>query len=212
MLDSTSRQHIKVERHVDGAWTLISGRNTLKGLKPGEEIILRVTHNQSTPFGGGEYSLVFGSYPVLKEFKFHDEEAVLRIPYGYAYPEWLPTQAYKQAKIEVQFTDTSGAPLEGAKAGFGLNFDGAYRESISFHLFSNVEGKASRRVEFGRCEGGTQARDFVEYSRGYNNTWRSYYRTGGYVVLNSMVGVTINPESYNLAHICRQQLVSSRPS
>lgn len=212
LLDSTSRQHIKVERHVDGAWTLISGRNTLKGLKPGEEIILRVTHNQSTPFGGGEYSLVFGSYPVLKEFKFHDEEAVLRIPYGYAYPDWLPTQAYKQARIEVQFTDTSGAPLEGAKAGFGLNFDGAYRESISFHLFSNVEGKASRLVEFGRCEGGTQARDFVEYSRGYNNTWRSYYRTGGYVVLNSMVGVTINPEGYNLAHICRQQLVSSRPS
>lgn len=212
LLDSTSRQHIKVERHVDGAWTLISGRNTLKGLKPGEEIILRVTHNQSTPFGGGEYSLVFGSYPVLKEFKFHDEEAVLRIPYGYAYPEWLPTQAYKQARIEVQFTDTSGAPLEGAIAAFGVSFDDGYRADISSALFSNSQGKASRLVEFGRCEGGAQARDFVEYSRGYNNTWRSYYRTGSYVVMNYLVDVVANPEGYNLAHICRQQLVSSRPS
>jgi len=136
----------------------------------------------------------------------------LRIPYGYAYPEWLPTQAYKQARIEVQFTDTSGSPLEGAKAGFGLNFDGAYRESISFHLFSNIEGKASRLVEFGRCEGGAQAWDFLEYSRGYNNVWRSYYRTGYYVVRNSMLDVSVNSGGYNLAHICRQQLVSSTPS
>ena len=214
LLDLTSRQHIKVERHVEGAWTLISGlsRSTLKGLKPGEEIILRVTHNQSTSFAGGAYSLVFGSYPVLKEFKFHDEEAVLRIPYGYAYPEWLPTQAYKQARIEVQFTDTSGAPLEGAIAAFGVSFDDGYRENISSALFSNSEGEASRLIEFGRCEGGAQARDFVEYSRGYNNTWRSYYRTGSYVVMNYLVDVIANPEGYNLAHICRQQLVNSRPS
>ncbi len=214
LLDLQGQQHIKVERHVAGAWMLIakSGRNTLKGLKPGEEIILRITHNQTRPFDGGKYSLVFGSYPVLKEFKFHDEEAILRIPYGYAEPEWLPTQAYKHARIEVQFTDTSGAPLEGAKAGFGLDFDGGYRKNIRFYFFSDSEGKASQLVEFGRCEGGAQARDFVEYSRGYNNTWRSYYRTGSYVVMNYLVGVVANPEGYNLAHICRQKLVGSKPS
>lgn len=82
-----------------------------------------------------------------------------------AEPEWLPTQAYKHARIEVQFTDTSGAPLEGAIAAFGVSFHDGYRADISSALFSNSEGKGSQWVEFGRCEGGTQARDFVEYSR-----------------------------------------------
>jgi len=213
LLDMKGQQHIKVERHVGGTWTSVTdlGRNTLRGLTPGEEIIIRVTHNQAMPYTDGQYSLVLGSYPVLKEFKFHDEETVLRIPYGHAYPEWLPTQAYRQARIEVRFTDTTGAALEGGLADFVLGF-GGYRAPIHVVLSSNNEGKASQLIEFGPCEGGAQARDFVNYSGGYNNTWRSYYRVGSYVIFDSRLGVPVNPEGYKLAHICYQKLVSSKPS
>jgi len=66
LLDLKSQQHIKVERHVDGVWTLISDKSikTLKNLNLGEEIIIKVTHNRDTAFSDGEYSIVFGSYPV----------------------------------------------------------------------------------------------------------------------------------------------------
>jgi len=168
ILDLKSQQHIKVERHAGGAWVpvTVKGISVLKNLKPGEEIIIRVTHNQAVAFNGGQYSLVFGSYPVLKDFDLKGEENVLRIPYGYSIPEWLPGQAHKEATLKVLFTDTAGAPLEGGTATFVFRFNGDYKPLISFTLSSDQEGRALKPVELGRCEGGDEARDFVNYSKG----------------------------------------------
>ncbi len=213
ILNLQSQQHIKVERHVGGAWTLVTvkGISVLKNLKPGEEIIIRVTHNQAAAFNGGQYSLIFGSYPVLKDFDLKPEENVLRIPYGYSDPVWLPGQAHNQAKAMAQFTDTTGAPLEGAIVGYGLKFGGGYRKDISGGLVSDVEGKASGLVEIGPCQGGDQARDFVDYSQGYNNTWRTNYRVGEYYYLNFLAGGDLS-EEYKFGHICHQRLISSKRS
>ncbi|MBC3949971.1 hypothetical protein [Pseudomonas folii] len=213
ILDLKSQQHIKVERHVGGAWELVTvkGMSVLKNLKPGEEIIIRVTHNQAVAFNGGQYSLVFGSYPVLKDFNLKGEENVLRIPYGYSIPEWLPGQAHKEATLEVQFTDTAGAPLEGGTVGFVLGFNGNYKPLISFVLSSDQDGRALKLVELGRCEGGNEARDFVNYSKGYNNTWRTHYRIGQYVVVNELAGRD-QSATYAFGHICNQRLISSRRS
>jgi len=213
ILDLRGQQHIKVERHVGGAWTLVTdkGLNILKNLTPGEEIILKVTHNQATAFGGGQYSMVFGSYPVLKEFEVKGEENVLRIPYGYSEPEWLPGQAHKEVTVTAEFTDTTGAPLEGGKANFSLEFDGGYRATINDSLFSGSEGKVSKVLEIGSCQGGAQARDFVDFRQGYNNKWRTNYRTGYYVFVNSLTRGSVSAE-YNFGHICHQRLISSTRS
>jgi hypothetical protein len=207
------QQHIKVERHVGGAWTLVTdkGLNILKNLTQGEENIIRATHNQATAFEGGQYSMVFGTYPVLKQFDLKGEENVLRIPWGYGHPAWLPAQAHKDAMLEVQFTDTAGAPLEGGVASFVIGFEGNYRPLINVPLSSDEEGKALRLVDLGKCEGGNEARDFVDYSKGYNNTWRTQYRVGQYVVVNELAGKALSA-SYALGHICHQRLISSKRS
>lgn len=213
ILDLKSQQHIKVERHVGGAWApvTVKGISVLKNLKPGEEIIIRVTHNQAVAFNGGQYSLVFGSYPVLKDFDLKPEENVLRIPYGYSDPVWLPGQAHKEATVVAQFTDTTGAPLEGGTARFGLKFGGRYRENITGALTSDSEGKALGLLQIGLCQGRTQARDFVNYSKGYNNTWRTHYQVGHYVFQNLQAGEPVS-EKYTFGHICHQRLISSRRS
>jgi len=136
---------------------------------------------------------------------------VLRIPYGYSQPAWLPSQAYKEAMLEVKFADTTGAALEGGVASFVLGFHGNYRPSINFTLTSDKEGKALKWVELGRCEGGSEAADFVEYSKGYNNTWRTQYRRGKYLVVNELSGRALSA-SFTLGHICHQRLISSKPS
>jgi len=213
ILDLKGQQHIKVERHVGGVWTLVTdkGLNILKNLTPGEEIIIRVTHNQAAAFGGGGYSMVFGSYPVLKDFEVKGEENVLRIPYGYSHPAWLPGQVHKEAILQVQFTDTAGAPLEGGVASFIIGFEGNYRPLINVPLSSGTEGTALKLVEIGRCEGGNEARDFVDYSKGYNNKWRTNYRIGNYTVVNELAGRTVSVP-YTLGHICHQRLISSTRS
>jgi len=213
ILDLRGQQHIKVERHVGGAWTLVTdkGLNILKNLTPGEEIIIRVAHNQAAAFGGGGYSMVFGSYPVLKDFEVKGEENVLRIPYGYSEPAWLPGQAHKEVTVTGQFTDTTGAPLEGGVVAFGLRFDGGYRENITGTLVSDSQGKASTLLKIGACQGGNEARDFVDYSQGYNNKWRTNYRVGDYVFQNRLTGDAVSAK-YNFGHICHQRLISSTRS
>jgi hypothetical protein len=213
ILDLRGQQHIKVERHVGGAWTLVTnnGLNILTNLTPGEEIILRVTHNQAAAFGGGQYSMVFGSYQVLKKFDLQGEGNVLRIPYGYSEPEWLPGQAHKEVTVTAEFTDTTGAPLEGGLVAFGLKFDGGYRENITGKLVSDHEGQASTLLEIGACQGGNEARDFVDYSQGYNNKWRTSYRLGNYVFQNPLTGDSVSA-SYKFGHICHQRLIRSTRS
>jgi hypothetical protein len=113
--------------------------------------------------------------------------------------------------LEVQFTDTAGAPLEGGVASFVIGFEGNYRPLINVPLSSDEEGKALRLVDLGKCEGGNEARDFVDYSKGYNNTWRTQYRVGQYVVVNELAGKALSA-SYALGHICHQRLISSKRS
>ncbi|MCD5969671.1 hypothetical protein [Pseudomonas quasicaspiana] len=213
ILDLKSQQHIKVERHVGGAWVpvTVKGISVLKNLKPGEEIIIRVTHNQAVAFNGGQYSLVFGSYPVLMDFDLNPEENVLRIPYGYSDPAWLPGQAHKEATVVAQFTDTTGAPLEGGIVSFRLNFNGGYRENISDAVISDGSGRVTKLLEIGPCQGGDQARDYFEYRQGYNNTWRTNYHVGEYYYLNYLVRGEVS-EKYNFGHICHQRLISSKRS
>ncbi len=213
ILDLKSGQAIKVERHIDGAWTLITdkGINTLKNLKAGEEIIIRVTHHQATPFGAGQYSMVFGSYPILKKFDLQGEGNVLRIPYGYSEPAWLPGQAHKEASVMAQFTDSTGVPLEGGVVSYGLKLDGDDRENMTGTLISDNQGKASILLNIGTCQGGVQARDFVDYSQGYNNTWRTDYRVGHYVFQNFLAGSSVSAK-YKFGHVCDQRLISSTRS
>jgi hypothetical protein len=119
----------------------------------------------------------------------------------------LATQAYKEVLLEVKFTDTEGAPLEGGLAYFRLSF--GEQAPFQLDLVSDGNGSASQRIDLGRCYGGNQAQDFVHKQRGFN-TWRSYYQVGGYFVSNRSSGKnSTTPHLFHLGHICEQKLVQT---
>jgi hypothetical protein len=199
----------KVEYYEKGDWHVQNlETKVFSNLAPGAEVIIRITPRDPASKANISYALNFGSYPVLKKYDLHDEPGVIRIPSGYTEPGWLATQAYKEVLLEVKFTDTKDAPLEGGLAYFRLLFDkdsGAVRHT----LVSDADGSASRRVELGRCSGGKQARDFVHKQRGFD-TWRSYYKVGDYSIQNlSLAATGKKPHTFQLGHICSQKLVQT---
>lgn len=201
-----SKQAWKAEYYENGQWNAQNMESKVfSNLAPGAEVIIRVTPRNPANKANIAYALNFGSNPVLKKYDLHDEPGVIRIPSGYTSPSWLATQAYKEVLLEVKFTDSKDAPLEGGLAYFALSFDS--KKPIELSLVSDRNGSASQRIELGRCYGGKQALDFVHKQKGFN-TWRSHYQVGAYVILNRSLGTPASkPHVFYLGHICTQKLV-----
>lgn len=177
-------------------------------LAPGAEIIIRVTPRNPDNKQPVNYALAFGSYPVLQKYDLHDEPGVIRIPVGRTVPDWLATQVYKEALLEVKFTDTKGAPLAGGLAVFLLRF----RDddlTIERKLISGSDGSASQLIDIGRCDGGFEALEFEHVQRGFN-TWKTHYKVGGYHVMNVLSG-SDTPHLFYLGHICSQNVQKTVP-
>ena len=183
-------------------------------LLPGTEVLVRVVHRADTPFSLRRYRLAIGSYPVLKNFEFSDEIGVNRIPSGYTEPSWLWTQGYTQGVLTARFTDSVGAPLKGAVGRFVLSLKESRIRPVVEQVTSDEHGVATKVVNFDRCAGGHQAKDYVSYNYG-TNTWRSYYYVGGYVFSNFLLGtkgdVEANKDLRLFGHICNQRLIKSIP-
>jgi hypothetical protein len=199
----------KVEYYENGGWVIqTQSAKVFSNLAPGAEIIIRVTPRNPDNNQPINYALAFGSYPVLQKYDLHDEPGVIRIPVGHTVPDWLATQIYREALLEVRFTDTKGAPLRGGVAYFQLRFD-KDSNPITDVLISDQSGSASKKIELGRCYGGRQAADFVHNQRGFN-TWRSYYRVGTYALINVFLGnAQPRPHEFSLGHICTQTVLQT---
>jgi hypothetical protein len=183
-------------------------------LMPGTDVLIRVVHKADAPFSGRPCHLAIGSYPVLKDFEFSDEIGVNRIPSCYTEPSWLWTQGYTQGILKARFTDSVGAPLKGAVGRFVLSLKESRIRSVVEEVTSDEHGVATKVVNFERCAGGHEARDYVSYNHG-TNTWRSYYYVGGYVFSNFLLGakgeVEANKDLRLFGHICNQRLIKSVP-
>ncbi len=199
----------KVEYYENGEWVVqTQSVKVFSNLAPGADIIIRVTPGNPNNAIPVNYTLAFGSYPVLQKYDLHDEPGVIRMPVGRTVPGWLATQIYREALLEVKFTDTKGAPLRGGVAYFQLEFD-ENSNPITDVLISDERGSASKKIELGRCYGGRQAADFVHNQRGFN-TWRSYYRVGTYTLINLFLGnAQPRPHEFSLGHICTQTVLQT---
>lgn len=196
----------KVEYIVDGEWHPLNFRNKIfKDLKPGTDVIIRVSSKTGLISDAMPYVITFGSYPVMKKYDLLDEPGVLRIPSGYTEPGWLATQIYKEAELKVEFTDTKGAPLKGGIAVFELSF-GKNERKETRTLVSGADGSATERINLGACYGGAEAMEFTDKDRGFN-TWNSWYKVGRYYFGNFMLGTAApRPHVYYLGHICTQKV------
>jgi hypothetical protein len=199
----------KVEYYENGDWVAQTlSTKVFSNLAPGAEIIIRVTPRTPNNAYPVNYALAFGSYPVLQKYDLHDEPGVIRIPVGHTVPDWLATQIYKEALLEVKFTDTKGAPLAGALAVFLLRFN-EDDLTIGRNLISGPDGAASQLIDIGRCDGGYEALEFEHVQRGFN-TWKTHYKVGGYYVMNALSGDDKLRQFY-LGHICSQKVQKTIP-
>lgn len=198
-----------VEYYENNKWVVQNtATKVFSNLSPGASVIVRIAAKHQVIPNGLAYSLVLGSYPVLKSFDLFDEPGVIRMPSGYTEPNWLATQIYKYALLEVRFTDTKGAALEGGVAGFWLRF-GKGELNIEDVFASDANGIISQRIELGRCYGGKQAKDFVHKQMGFN-TWRSHYKVAGYVVTDYYLNPAPKMSSWLfLGHICDQTVLKT---
>ena len=201
----------KVEYHENGKWVMQTlSTKVFSSLAPGAEIIIRVTPRNPDNKQPVNYALAFGSYPVLQKYDLHDEPGVIRIPVGRTVPDWLATQVYKEALLEVKFTDTKGAPLKGGSAGIVL-YDLENKRYTTHNLVSNADGSASQMIEFGRCDGGIEALDFEHRQMGFNS-WKTFYKLHLYYVDNLLSGAPpVTPHIFYLGHICSQRVLKTTP-
>lgn len=197
----------RVEYYEKGEWVVQNtATKVFTKLSPGDNVIVRITAKNPEILNELTYAVVLGSYPVLKGYDLFDEPGVIRIPSGYTEPNWLATQVYKEATLEVRFTDTKGVTLEGGVALFGLTFCEG-EKSMKGVFVSGANGIVSTRLELGRCYGGVEAKDFVDKQMGFN-TWRSYYKVADYFVTNFYVSPLPKASDFlRLGHICDQQVM-----
>ncbi len=199
----------KVEYYENGGWVVqTQSAKVFSNLPPGADIIIRVTPRNPNNAIPVNYTLAFGSYPVLQKYDLHDEPGVIRMPVGRTVPGWLATQIYKEALLEVKFTDTKGAPLQGGLAIFLLHFK-ENKRTIERNLISGADGSASQQIDIGRCDGGFEALEFEHVQRGFN-TWKTHYKVGGYYVMNALSG-NDKLHLFHLGHICSQKVQKTVP-
>jgi hypothetical protein len=200
----------KVEYQVDGGkWEHKKSRGpeAFKGLNPGSVVNIRVSGLPGDAAADRRYKVVLGSYPHMS-YDLHDEEGLLKIPYGFADPAFLATQAIQKALLEVRFWDSKGEPLEGGV--FGIDIERLKEPVLASEvLISGSDGKASRLLEFRKCKGGKPA-EYFKYKQEYGvNTWGTNYQVAHYAGHNVLLeDLEDKPHQYNFGHICKRYLVN----
>ncbi|MFK7699594.1 hypothetical protein [Pseudomonas caspiana] len=198
----------KVEYQVNGSdWKVkaVSFPEAFRGLDAGSVVNIRVSAVEGAQVENAAYSVVLGSYP-WRDYNLHHEDGLLRIPYGT--PTLLVTQAIEKALLEVKFWDSKGAPLEGGVLKLDFNHHGTGSRDPIF-LISGSDGKASKLLEFGKCEGGDLANNFTQKIDKNRATWATRYKVGFYTGANVLLGELADSlHSHGFGHICKRFLVN----
>ncbi|MEX6664414.1 hypothetical protein [Pseudomonas sp. W2-17] len=196
----------------DGKWQLLPEKTMVfSGLEPGSQIQIRVSYKKGAVFVPQPYGIVFGSYPVLKEFKLRDQYGIKRIPSGHTQPAFLLVQGYTEANIEAYFVDSLDTPLKGAMGRLDMSLAESRIKPISRDVVSDENGRVTEVVSFERCYGGRESGD-INYIYG-PGTWRSYYYVGSYRftnVVSELTGTAAASEGDKVfGHVCHHRKIKS---
>jgi len=201
--------HWEVEYFENDEWKkLIGNLKVFQGLEPGAEVNVRISHKKDQPHSMLPYTLVFGSSPVLKEYRLSDQYRMKRIPSGFTQPSFLPVQGSIAAELEASFTDSVGVPLKGAIGRFVLDLKESRIRPVVEWVVSDAEGRVSKTVSFERCYGGRESGE-INYFYG-PGTWRSYYYVGTYHFANAYLDPSAQisvPLGQVFGHVCGHRKV-----
>lgn len=212
----------------DGSQWVTVGANVISTSIPspgvGGVVKVRVRPNQhpNEPWSAtGKYTLSFGSNPRVNNPDMKGEANVLRIPYsasnvGYGY---MTTQAYRDLTWTMGLSDSTGAPLVGLHPIVYLdqhiNPDTGDIVYKAYSAATDSSGQAGGTINVGTCFGDFQT-EFVDYSQGYNNTWRTDFNYGVWrMEVLEYPGIGVggeNTQFVSFGHLCKQTLLSSTKS
>ncbi|MCG7535594.1 hypothetical protein [Pseudoalteromonas sp. OOF1S-7] len=212
-----------IEVYNNGWQTLPNNRdNNLSNLQANQDIYVRVIPNLNLPVKPDNfYNLTFGTKVAsTSDYFVTGESNVNRVTYA-AFREadatYATTQAYRKVTWGITLKDSTGHPVEGAKA--NLRFDQDVRDLVIEYVDhieeANSEGRVSGVVNVGSCFSELTLRH-TEYSFGYKNIWDTDLVHGVWrLEIPYSVGLGIggpNVEYVVFGHLCDQDLVSSNPS
>jgi hypothetical protein len=195
---------------------------TISNLQPNQNINIRVRANPNLPINSSnDYKLTIGTKVTsVSNYSVSGEPNVNRVTYsGFGSSLYATTQAYHKLTWSVTLQDSTGYPVEGAKAKLRVDqdvSDGSINY-IDFEKTSNSLGRISGSVNLGDCHSDITFRH-TEYSLGYKNIWETDLIYGVWRLeipntgnLDLGIGGD-NVEYVVLGHLCDQKLLSTSPS
>ncbi|POD71119.1 hypothetical protein BKM17_22745 [Pseudomonas syringae group genomosp. 3] len=207
----------QLEIHDGAKWNMLaSGQKiVLSSLTPGQDVIVRVSHNESRPFVGSTYGLILGSFPKVTYARLRDQPyGMSRIPPDASTLGPLSAQGISNVVLEIDMTDSTGTPLEGGIASYSIDLPKSDKSRSTGLVKTDASGKVRTLVDIGRCVGGNDADVFTEKDRG-THIWRTQYFEGDWMVHNFYAGDTgadtPHPDKGQVGHICHQRLIKSTP-
>jgi hypothetical protein len=195
---------------------------TIGNLQPNQNINIRVRANPSLPVNSlRDYGLTIGTKVTsVTNHNVSGESNVNRITYsGFGSATYATTQAYRNLTWGVTLQDSTGHPVEGAKAKLRVDKDVSNNivNYIDYENTSSSTGRVSGSIDLGNCSSNNTFQH-TEYSFGYKNIWNTDLIYGVWRLeipntgaLDLGVGGD-NVEYVVLGHLCDQDLVSSNPS
>ncbi|MCQ3029211.1 hypothetical protein NLO88_00900 [Pseudomonas syringae] len=200
--------------YYDGVWKTKNNTSALDlpGLKPGDQVVMRVSYKQDKPYQRTEYKVAFGSYPVLKDASLNAPPVRNRVPV--ADSGWVAgLQTHGTLTFEATFTDTTGIPLKGASASLPIYLNLKSKDpEVTQSALSDERGIATATFTLNKCYGGELAAQ--RNDAGGTHHWVSTYNVGRWFVFDKLIGAeSKDSESKKMAgfaHICTQTLNRGR--
>ena len=148
-----SEKQLLIEYFHEGRWAKGYPGDTItfSRLKAGDAVRVRISYRRTEAYKDTEYNLSFGSYPFMKDVKLTAPPVWARV--GAGNTGWVVgVQTYEELSYELQYTDSTGAPLKGSYAKFNLYLDGRSKEPDFFRLASADDtGKIDLTFKLDRC-------------------------------------------------------------
>lgn len=197
-----------------GQWKQKQSINVLKisDLSPGADVVVKVSHKPESEYQSRDYSLGFGSYPVLKEANLTAPAIRNRVPVSDS--GWVAgLQTHGELTVESKFTDSTGHPLKGAVATLRIFLTlGSQKPELEKTFRSDEKGMATQAFKLDKCYGGERTAERNDaQGKGY---WVSDYNVGQWFVFDGLIGreseVHEAKKTAGFAHICRQVLKRGR--
>ena len=192
---------VAYEYKTGDVWQLLpaNGVHIFDNLTPGDEVLIRVFKRPNSNTVSRAYEFRFGSAP------YHASADLIRSD-----AQGLPLyagvfQAFREVNWSIHIHDSTGQPLEGAKASIQVGV----AEKID--LYTAVDGRAAATIALPGCEGSMASNSFSTGNGTLKRWWNLRYNPGRLVAKleDDDRGYRWNSGTIDntFGHICKQWLL-----